>query len=53
MTDSESDIKFFSESLSAPDSKPDKECDSEPDSKIKDTLLAPLKFRDSVFFSLS
>src|SRR6266536_5095 len=53
MTDSESDIKSLSEPLSAPDSKPGEECDSEPDLKVEDASLVPLKPRDSVPFSLS
>ncbi len=42
-----------SESLSAPDSEFGEECDSEPDSEVEDALLAPLKSRDSIFFSFS
>ena len=53
MTDSESDIKPLSESLSAPDSKSGEEYDSKPNLKIKDTSLASLKSRDNIPFSLS
>jgi len=53
MINSESNIKSFFESFSAPDSEPNKEYDSKPDLEIKDTLLVSLKPRDNVSFSLS
>ncbi len=53
ITDSESDIKSLSESLSTPDSEFGEECDSEFDLEVEDALLISLKSRDSVSFSLS
>jgi len=53
MTNFESDIESLSESFSTPDSESGEEYDFKPDLEIKDVLLAPLKPRDSVFFSFS
>ncbi len=53
ITNSKSNIKPLSESLSTPDSEPGEEYDSKPNSEVEDTLLAPLKPRDNIPFSLS